>query len=417
MARKTDYLFLRPDSRNWHIRFQGTPRIERSLGTPDRVQAEILALPMIADHKAKVLARRPRLDTVWTYELEPGRTHPGPDGGTIVATEDKLIHLNHNGAVIKTTANGRQALQFSGFTGHPLTVQNMTRDLREAFEPRPTVATKNGDDDYALFETYLRERNVTGFKEGEARAMWSLFRELCPGVKLKDATRDDGRKLVAHLTAKGNKSRTIEKKIMWLRAAVNFAIAEGKLRFNPFAAIVRNKGKDATKRRPFKDDDLKVIRANLDKLPEADRLLIRILATTGMRLGEAYQINGEAKERGVRYVEVGSKTEQSERRVPLPAKLLPHLPKIIKGRLFPASDNEHLASSRLNPWLRDIGITDKAKVIHSFRHRAQDRLRAAGCREDVRWGILGHEKKTLAEGYGEGFPVPFLKKWIDRIGF
>ena len=45
------------------------------------------------------------------------------------------------------------------------------------------------------------------------------------------------------------------------------------------------------------------------------------------------------------------------------------------------------------------------------------RLRAAGCREDVRWEILGHEKKTVAEGYGEGFPVPVLKRWIDRIGF
>ena len=50
--------------------------------------------------------------------------------------------------------------------------------------------------------------------------MWALFRELCPGVKLKDATRDDGRKLVAHLQERGNKSATIEKKISWLNAAV-----------------------------------------------------------------------------------------------------------------------------------------------------------------------------------------------------
>ena len=69
---------------------------------------------------------------------------------------------------------------------------------------------------------------------------------------------------------------------------------------------------------------MKVIRANLDKLTPADRLMVTILATTGMRLGEAFQISSEAKERGVRYVIVGSKTEQSLRRVPLPAKLLPH---------------------------------------------------------------------------------------------
>jgi hypothetical protein len=47
----------------------------------------------------------------------------------------------------------------------------------------------------------------------------------------------------------------------------------------------------------------------------------------------------------------------------------------------------------------------------------QDRLRAAGCLQDVRWAILGYEEKTVAAGYGEGFPVTLLKQWIDKIGF
>ena len=69
-------------------------------------------------------------------------------------------------------------------------------------------------------------------------------------------------------------------------------------------------------------------------------------------------------------------------------------------------------------WLRrGMPDQDDAKVIHCFRHRAQDRLRAAECPEDIRRGVLGHEKKTIAEGYGEGFPVTVLKKWIDKIGF
>jgi hypothetical protein len=67
--------------------------------------------------------------------------------------------------------------------------------------------------------------------------------------------------------------------------------------------------------------------------------------------------------------------------------------------------------------LDDIGIIDKRKVVHSLRHRAQDRLRAAGCPQDVRWELLGHERKTVAEDYGKGSPVPLLKRWIDKIGF
>jgi len=35
----------------------------------------------------------------------------------------------------------------------------------------------------------------------------------------------------------------------------------------------------------------------------------------------------------------------------------------------------------------------------------------------IRWALLGHEEKTVAEDYGAGFSVPQLKRWIDKIGF
>jgi hypothetical protein len=51
MRRKTDYLFLRAGSRNWHIKLQSPDkRVEKSLGTTHRREAEILASPMIAEH-------------------------------------------------------------------------------------------------------------------------------------------------------------------------------------------------------------------------------------------------------------------------------------------------------------------------------------------------------------------------------
>ncbi|MGB9216978.1 MAG: DUF6538 domain-containing protein, partial [Pseudolabrys sp.] len=63
-ARKVDYLFLRKGSRNWHLKFQypgelaqrtGQKRIEISLGTPNRAEAEIIALPFIREHKLRLL--------------------------------------------------------------------------------------------------------------------------------------------------------------------------------------------------------------------------------------------------------------------------------------------------------------------------------------------------------------------------
>jgi hypothetical protein len=77
--RRTDYLFLRPGSRNWHIKLQSpTGRIERSLGTPDRVQAEIVALPMIAEHKARLLGARLRLETTWGMNTNRAASTPVP---------------------------------------------------------------------------------------------------------------------------------------------------------------------------------------------------------------------------------------------------------------------------------------------------------------------------------------------------
>jgi integrase len=284
-------------------------------------------------------------------------------------------------------------------------------------ETRKAAAVKSDDD--KVLETYITHRKLTGYIEREARDVWMLFKTLTNNKALKNCDRDDGRKLVAYFEERGLKSATIEKKIAWLNAAVNLAIKEGRLKFNPFASIVP-RVRDKTRRLPLADADMKAIKRHLVRLGEADQLLVRLLASTGMRLSEAFEIEGEEKERGVRYVIVGKKTEQSLRRVPLPAAVLPYLPKSIKGPLFVRTKNKDpsdAASKRLNRFLDDCGITDPRKVVHSLRHRAQDRLRAAECPEDIRWSILGHEEETVADSYGTGFSVPQLKKWIDKIGF
>lgn len=418
------YLFLRPDSRNWHIRFRYPNKvIEKSLGTPDRRQAEILALPLIAQHKAKLLESRPHL-VMRPFTLKPGE-YTTENGERVIATERDLIYLDRNsGALIRTEPNSPAPQLMNAPMGAVIHFGNPTRSFAELRRMGPVIdlskqaPTKNGDD--AILETYLKHRNITGYIEREARVMWALFKSLTNKKPLKDCTRDDGRKLVTHLEAQGLKSKTIEKKIAWLNAAVNLAISEGQHKsINPFSAIVPEL-KDSQRRLPFKDEDMKAIKRNLSRRDKSDQLLVRLLASTGMRISEAFEIEGEDKERGVRYVIVGKKTEQSLRRIPLPAAVLPYLPAKIMGPLFKsnATDASDAASKRLNRFLREgCGITDPCKVVHSFRHRAQDRLRAAECPEDIRWSILGHERETVAAGYGEGFAVPVLKKWIDKIGF
>jgi hypothetical protein len=81
-------LFRRRGSKNFWIKLRSPAgRIELSLGTPSRRQAEISAGPMITAHKTALFAARPHLQTV--RKLEPG-VHPGPDGGKIVANETRV---------------------------------------------------------------------------------------------------------------------------------------------------------------------------------------------------------------------------------------------------------------------------------------------------------------------------------------
>jgi integrase len=405
MTRKIDYLFLRNGSRNWHIKLQypGGERVEKSLGTPDRAQAEILASPYIQDHKVRLLEARPGIQVTWLHRFAPGQEHITPDGERVVADERELIFLNDNGAIVRKEPNGEFAVALP-----PLREQ---KAIVRREEQRQRTATSPDD---ALIETYLKHKNVTGYYEREARAVWALYKQLSNGKPLKDASGDDGRKLVDYYEKQDLKSATIQKKIGWLTAAVNLAIDEAKLKFNPFSSIVPERD-DKQRRLPLSETDIRNVKRNLDRLAEGDQLLFRVLAATGMRLAEAFEIDDEMKERGCRYIIVGRKTSQSLRRVPLPTALLPFLPRKIEGRLFPGGPKA--ASKRLNRFLNKVGIADPRKVVHSLRHRAQDRLRAAGCPEDCRWAILGHEEETVAEGYGEGFPVPLLRRWIDKIGF
>jgi integrase len=265
----------------------------------------------------------------------------------------------------------------------------------------PASATKDGD--AALFDMYLdnsRHRVVTGCKRREALGVFATFKSLVDGKLLKDCDRSDGRKLAAHYTAQGLKPNSVRKLVMWLPAACNFLMDEGDygLKRNPFKGVAKaGKAKDGTAltKLRFSDSDMATIKASMGRLSDSDQPLIRVLASTGMRLGEPFQIEREqvCEDTGLRYVVMGSKTDASYRRVPLPEGF-----PAFTGRLFPLADTSDAgiesavdaAGHRLNDFLRDIGIsfvaegeTQSQKSVHSFRHRAKWRLSNAGCPKDT----------------------------------
>lgn len=418
MPRKGTYLFKRKGSSNWWIRFQyklefgGTYKVEKSLGTADLTEAEFLAADLIKQHKRMVIIRRSEREGTLKTELHPryapDRLHILDDGSRVMATKDQLHYLSDDGTVIRTEPNG------------PIAVQSISspKDDREMIALLPK-SKKSADD--AIIETWIKHRALNKHITAEARNVWALFKEVSNNMPLKHCTRDHARRLAEHLSTSGNKSQTVAKKLSHLCAAVNLAINEGKLSFNPFASVAR-KADDSIVRMPLSDDDMALVRSHLHELRQEDQLLWRWLAMTGMRLEEPFQIFDEHKENGIRFVIVGTKTASSKRRVPIPDDLLSMLPARIEGSVF--TDTSETAAKRLRYFLKRLGIShdskrgtgDPRKVVHSLRHRAKDRLRALGCPLDIQYEILGHEIRTVASGYGRGYPVRQLKHWIDQIG-
>ena len=424
-ARHGGFIYQRPEkSPFWYVKLRhGGKRVEISLRTTDKAQAQIAATPLIQAHREALLAARPTFTTVWAHRLAPGRKHV-VDGQEVIATDKELIFVGPDGTV-RTEPNGEHVQQVSSVPRLGIFAPVDLGPVNPEFVERPKLAIKNSDD--ALFETYLEHAKggaITGHALREALDTWATFKALMAGKPLKDATRDDGRKLAQHLAAQGVKSATVKKKVGRLCAAVNLAIRDGRRiddksdkrwTFNPFSGVAPQ-GKDKLKRKPLDPGDIEAIKGGFDKLDKNDQLLIRLLATTGMRPKEAMSIESEEPpEHGIRFCIVGTKNEQSLRRVPFPDGVLDYLPPKITKPLF--DGDADAASKRLMKFLRSVGIVEKAKVIYSLRHRAQDRLRAAECIPEIREALFGRDEITVGDGYGDGYPVTLLKKWIDRIGF
>ncbi|NIX75313.1 hypothetical protein [Microvirga terricola] len=350
---------------------------------------------------------------------EPFTTVENADGTTSFATPTEVF-VNANGKTVATRPNE----SIVGIKPIFMT-ENERRGILIATQRKEQLTNRTGDTDWQIVNAYIDAKNKSKAWEREAREVYEDWRRIV-GKTFNRADLPDGEKLAQyylkeHVPLKarktgvqGIKTATVAKKLNFLSAPINHQLKNKnpKIRFNPFRGVVPDV-RDATRKSPLYNEDLKRIDRNLDKLGSNERLLYLICRHTGCRRGEAWQIE-ETREKGLRVIWFGSKNEQSVRRIPIPDALLPHLPTQIDGSLF--TDDPINVGKNLNRAMRRFGITDETKTLHSFRHRAKDRLRAEACPVDVQWAILGHEKKTVADGYGKGFAMTVLKPYVELIG-
>jgi integrase len=161
------------------------------------------------------------------------------------------------------------------------------------------------------------------------------------------------------------------------------------------------------------------------------RWLVALISDTGMRLSEAagLHINDIILANDIPHIDLKPhpwrrlKTRGSQRQIPLVGASLwaaqrikantnngPYaFPRYTSGK----GTNANSASAAINKWLKSR--VPEGCVIHSFRHSLRDRLRAVQCPSDMIDQIGGWSAASVGQGYGEGYELSILEKWLHAI--
>ncbi|MDA9954232.1 hypothetical protein N9D61_07925, partial [Planktomarina sp.] len=234
-------------------------------------------------------------------------------------------------------------------------------------------------------------------------------------------------KVLSEYPTRANK--TLKDYLWGVQNLLKFCRERGYIDINPFVDLDISKyGKASEQTYPYSREELRTIFAH-DWKPQ-ERLLLSILATTGMRPSEAGNMTWErfndTEHKGIRFLstldtdteQVRVKNQSSKRQVPLHPDLL--FPQKGAGRLFDYKKDEDGRCSTdiahdINPILEQL-VSHPNKSLRSFRKTFKIMMRDAGVGEEVHDAITGHRQgdTTGRKNYGGmGLKVKF--KAISKL--
>ena len=225
---------------------------------------------------------------------------------------------------------------------------------------------------------------------------------------------------------------TVKRVFSSITAIINLAISEQGLECrNPFANTFFPDDDNVQSRQPISIQDIRKVQSLSKEIDDDMRWLIALISDTGMRLGEAVGLLKEdiKLDDRIHHIDLrphpwrSSKTKGSQRCVPLVGAALWASKRTLEANndsifAFPRYCDEtgckaNSASGGLNKWLHQY-VPDNC-VIHSFRHSLRDRLRAVECPSDIVDAIGGWKTSGIGHGYGNGYPIEVLGKWMNKI--
>ncbi len=307
--------------------------------------------------------------------------------------------------------------------------------------------TLDGIVDYWAVQTKARPTTKKAFQ-----SVFQEFKVENPGLMADMVRKAHVVKFRDSLLEKGLAPKTIDKKLSFLKAAYAIALESDMVESNPVAGVKPPKDKRTEKARvPFSLADLKLLFDSpvfaLGEIPKGGggmaAVWLPLLALfSGARLEELAQLKPSDLETveglGV-YLNITDegegrelKTINARRRVPLHPELvrlgfLDYWEEVKKRRreyVFPdlTPDVKGKRSGNWSKWFsryrREIGIADRRKVFHSFRHGFIDACREASVPTEVRDVLVGHANGSVAAEYGEGkYPLAPLFDAVAKVKY
>jgi integrase len=325
----------------------------------------------------------------------------------------------------------------------------------------PTAgSTRSGPDQYyAVFDKWAKPGFAaqTERTQKDYRRVWNAFAEHLNYKDILTVTQADVREYRDALMRQGDEFRTVRKKVGQIKSLFAVAAEYNLVPSNPAAGVKVAAPKVGKPRRQgYEIVDLnKIFRSPIYKnndrpkagAGEAAYWLPLLALFHGARLEELGQLRttdiqqieriwvmditdepdhgtGAVKRRRV-------KTDESRRTIPLhPAVIKLGFLEFVRKQ---KKDGHDLLFHHLTPdnngsltgnwskwWGRyarsTIGIKDKTKVFHSFRHAFKTECRRVGIEEQVHDYITGHSQKSVGRAYGKE-PLTRLVSDIRRITY
>ena len=256
--------------------------------------------------------------------------------------------------------------------------------------------------------------------------------DLLGNLPIDEYSSKDAAKFRDYLLDRGLLVSSVKRIFSSIRSIINLSISEeGISCTNAFSKTYMPENNNVEIRKPIPIKDIRHIQTLCREYDDDLRWLIALLSDSGMRLGEAVgllktDINLDYEIPHIRLIPHPwrrLKTKGSKRHIPLTEesawackRILGHNnDSIYAFPRYTSKDNcnTNSASAALNKWLKEKLIDNY--VIHGFRHSFRDRLRAFECPSDIIDQLGGWSLRSIGEGYGRGYGLEVLHKWISKI--